>query len=121
MAIFADKMQKSQEITIHGDGEQTRDFVYVSDVAQACLCAIQIGVNGEVKNDIVNVSTNEAISINRLFKLMAEKYNYKKSPIYTKERTGDIKHSILDNKKCISLFGFAPKTSVKQGLANLFM
>lgn len=116
VAIFADKMKNSQEITIHGDGEQTRDFVYVSDIADVCLSAIQIGVKGEVKNEIINVSTKEAISINRLFELMAEKYGYKKEPIHTQERIGDIKHSILDNKKCIKLFGFAPTTSVEKGL-----
>ena len=115
VAIFADKMKNNEEISINGDGEQTRDFVYVSDIAEACLAAIQ----SEVKNEIINVSTNTAISINKLFVLMAEKYSYKKPPIYTQERFGDIKHSILDNKKCAKLFGLAPKTSVETGLETL--
>jgi len=115
VAIFADKMKKKEDITIHGDGEQTRDFVYVSDIADACLSAIE----SDIKNEIINVSTNTAISINKLFEIMSKNYCYKKSAIHTQERIGDIKHSILDNKKCINLLGVTPKTSVETGLEAL--
>lgn len=115
VAIFADKMKNNEDIVIHGDGEQTRDFVYVSDIAQVCIYAIE----KEIKNEIINVSTNKAISVNKLFELLAKKYNYKKQPVHDEERLGDIKHSVLDNKKCIKLFGFEPKTSVDEGLENL--
>lgn len=115
VAIFADKMKSNEQIVIHGDGEQTRDFVYVSDIAQACLLAIQC----DFKNEIINVSTNKAISINKLFELMSDKYNYKKPPIHQEERFGDIKHSVLDNKKCNDLLGFIPSTSVEKGLDSL--
>lgn len=117
VAIFADKMKNNEDIIIFGDGEQTRDFVYVSDIAEVCLKAIE----GEVKNEIINVSTNTAISINQLFEIMAGKYNYKKSPVHEEERFGDIKHSILDNKKCKKLFGFVPETSVDEGLNTLII
>lgn len=115
VAIFADKMKKNEDITIHGDGEQTRDFVYVTDIAQACLAAIE----SDVKNQIINVSTDKAISINKLYELMADKYDYKKAPIHGEERFGDIKHSILDNKKCIQLLKTEPKTSIEDGLKAL--
>lgn len=115
VAIFADKMKNNEDITIHGDGEQTRDFVYVADIAQVCLLALEKDVN----NEVINVSTNTAISINKLFEVMRSKCGYKKLPIYDKERPGDIKHSILDNKKCIDLFGFTPKTSIEKGLYEL--
>lgn len=115
VAIFADKMKNYEEITINGDGEQTRDFVYVEDIAKICIAAIQ----SDVKNEIINVSTAQAISINRLFSVMSTKYNYKKAPIHGEERVGDIKHSILDNKKCKTLFGFVPQTSVEDGLNAL--
>lgn len=117
VAIFADKMKNNEEIVIHGDGEQTRDFVYVSDIAKICLKSIQ----SDVKNEIINVSTSKAISINKLFELMAEKYDYKKVPVHTEERFGDIKHSILDNTKCSNLFGYAPETSVEEGLQALVL
>lgn len=115
VAIFADKMKSNEDITIDGDGEQTRDFVYVADIANACLNAIQ----RDIKNEIINVSTNTAISINKLFKLMAEKFGYKKTPIHAQERFGDIKHSILDNKKCAELLDNTPQTSIAEGLMQL--
>lgn len=115
VAIFADKMKKNEDITIYGDGEQTRDFIYVSDVAKSCILAIE----KDVKNEIINVSTNKAISINNLFDLMGNKYNYKKQPTHGQERAGDIKHSILDNKKLQKLLGFVPQTSVEDGLKTL--
>lgn len=117
VAIFADKMKNDEEITINGDGEQTRDFVFVADIAKVCLSVIE----KDVKNEIINVSTNKAISINRLFEIMSGKYNYKKASIHGPERVGDIKHSILDNKKCKKLFGFAPDTSVEKGLDALII
>lgn len=115
VAIFADKMKNNEDIIINGDGKQTRDFVYVSDIAQACLSAIQ----SDVKNEIINVSTNEVISINKLFELMSKNYNYLKQASHGPERFGDIKHSTLDNKKCTKLLGFTPKTSIEEGLKSL--
>lgn len=117
VAIFADKMSTNEEITIHGDGTQTRDFVYVTDIAQVCLVAIE----SAVKNEIINVSTSKAISINKLFELMAQKYNYQKTAKYNEERPGDIKHSVLDNKKCTKLLGLSPKTSIQKGLSKLVL
>lgn len=117
VAIFADKMKNNQDIIIHGDGEQTRDFVHVSDIAKVCLKAIE----ADVKNEIINVSTNTAISINKLFELMGSKYNYKKAAGYDQERPGDIKHSVLDNKKCIKFFGIKPETSIEKGLESLVL
>lgn len=112
VAIFADKMKNNEEITIHGDGEQTRDFVYVSDIANVCLKAIET----DTKNEVINVSTNKAISVNKLFEIMANKFNYKKDPIHSPERIGDIKHSILNNEKCKKLLNFAPETPIEDGL-----
>lgn len=117
VAIFSDKMKSNKEVEIHGDGEQTRDFVYVSDVAQACIHAIQ----SEIKNEIINISTNKATSINKLFKLMGSKYNYNKKPNYGEERLGDIKHSVLNNEKCKKLFKFVPGICIEEGLKDLVL
>lgn len=107
-------MQAKEQITINGDGEQTRDFVFVSDIAETCLKSIE----SEVKNEIINVSTSKAISINKLVEIMAQKFNYKKAPAHAQERVGDIKHSILDNKKCLKLLEWHLKPRLKTGLAN---
>ena len=115
VAIFADKMKNNEDITIDGDGEQTRDFVYVEDIAQICLKAIE----SDIKNEIINVSTNTEISVNKLFDIMSSNYNYTKSATHGPDRIGDIKHSVLDNKKCEKLFGTVPQTTVEKGLINL--
>lgn len=115
VAIFADKMKNNEDILIDDDGEQTRDFVYVEDVAKVCLKAIE----SDVKNEIINVSTSKAISVNKLFSSMATKFNYKKPAKYGPQRVGDIKHSILDNKKCLKYFDLVPQTSIEDGLAKL--
>lgn len=115
VAIFADKMKKNEDITINGDGEQTRDFVYVKDIAKVCLKAIE----SDVKNEVINVSTCKAISINKLFEIMSRNYNYKKSAKHGVDRVGDIKHSILDNQKCEKLLKITPQTIIEDGLATL--
>lgn len=115
VAIFADKMKNNEDILIYGDGEQTRDFVHVLDVANACLNAIK----SDIKNEIINVSTNKSISVNKLFEIMSAKYNYTKKPNYNEERLGDIKHSVLDNKKCINLLKFTPEIFIEKGLKDL--
>lgn len=115
VAIFADKMKNNEDIKIHGDGEQTRDFIFVEDIAKICVLALE----SNVKNELINVSVNNAISINELFRIMGSKYGYKKAPTYDEERPGDIKHSVLDNTKCIKLFGYEPKTSIEDGLETM--
>lgn len=115
VAIFADKMKNNEEIKIHGDGEQTRDFIFVEDIAKVCVLALE----SNIKNELINVSINKAISINKLFEIMGDKYNYKKPPIYDEERSGDIKHSVLDNTKCVKLLGYEPTTLIEDGLESL--
>lgn len=115
VAIFTDKILNNSNVEIHSDGSQTRDFVYVKDVAKIC-CAV---LRKDIKNEIINISTNKAISINQLFEQIAMNLNYTKKPIYTKPRFGDIEHSILDNKKCIKLFGYAPGVNINEGIIRL--
>ncbi len=115
VAIFTDKMCENEEIMITGDGEQTRDFVYVKDIAQVCLLAFR----SSVKNELINVSTNTGISINDLFSKIAAVLKYDKKPIYVEDRCGDIKHSILNNEKCVELLNFTPKTSLSDGIDAL--
>ena len=115
VAIFADKMCNNEDVTITGDGEQTRDFVYVKDIARVCL----LGFESDVKNELINVSTNTGISVNDLFFKMADVLSYSKKPLYVPDRCGDIKHSILNNEKCAKLLEFIPQTSLNDGIEAL--
>lgn len=113
VAKFFDLMSHNQQIEIHGDGEQYRDFVYVDDVAKVNVLALQDGV----MNTIINVSTNLRTSVNDLFNILKKELDYKLEPKHTPSRAGDIPKSILNNKKLITLFGYTPSVSVQEGLA----
>jgi len=109
-------MKENNEINIFGDGEQIRDFIYVEDIANACTLAIK----NDIKNEVVNFSTNKGETLNNLFREMSSLYNYKNNANYLPERTGDIKDSILSNEKFIKLFGNFEFTNLKNGLEKLY-
>lgn len=99
VTIFENAMKNNLPVTIFGDGEQIRDFIYVKDIAKiTCNLAIS-----DVKNETINVSTNTECTINELFKILADKYGYQQAAVYKPERNGDIKVSILANSKLNSL------------------
>lgn len=77
--------------TIFGDGEQTRDFIYVKDIVRANILACESDYNG-----IVNIASGNGLSINQLYDIITEVLGSDIKPIYEDERIGDIKHSIAD-------------------------
>ena len=116
VAIFNDLMIKNDKINIYGDGEQIRDFVYVEDIAQACLLALK---NEQLLNEVINVSTGVGVTINELFNYMKELYNYQKAPNYLSVREGDIKDSILSNERAVNLISGFETTNIKVGIKQL--
>lgn len=112
VSIFIEKMIRNLPLDIHGDGEQTRDFVYVGDVAEMnCRAVLSDG-----KNETLNVSTNARTSINKLFSLIGKYTDYTLSPNRAPARAGDIKHSVLNNAKAAAVLGFTPQTTLENGL-----
>lgn len=112
VAIFSDSMKLGKKIYIDGDGLQTRDFIYVKDVAYANYI---VGIE-DVKNDTYNLSNNNKISILELYNLMKEAFSFKGELIFREARKGDIKDSRLDNTKLLTISSYRPKYSVKDGL-----
>ena len=108
-------MKNNEPINIYGDGEQIRDFIYVEDIANICIKAI----NSNVENEIINFSTNKGVSLNQLFKVMKSLYNYTLNANYLPERIGDIKNSILSNDKAYNLLQFTNYTKLEKGLEIL--
>ena len=115
VAKFFDLMTKNQPVQIHGNGNQYRDFIYVEDVAKVNVLALTT----DIKNEIINVSTNSRTSINELFDVLKEELNYKLIPKYTTPREGDIEKSILNNEKLISMFHFIPSVDVYTGIKKM--
>ncbi|KKC30221.1 GDP-mannose 4,6 dehydratase [Thermoanaerobacter thermohydrosulfuricus] len=111
ISIFIDKMLKGERPVIFGDRNQTRDFVYVKDVAKANLLALEKG-----DNEVVNISTGKPTSINALVEMMNKIMDTSLKPIYTEPRKGDIVHSYLDNKKALDVLRWRPEYSLEEGL-----
>jgi UDP-glucose 4-epimerase len=111
ISIFAARMIADEPVYIFGDGEQTRDFVYVGDVARAHELALQSD-----DSLTVNISSETPLSVNALFELMAEATAYPHEAIHQEERRGDIKHSVLANGRARSTLGGQPQTTMPDGL-----
>lgn len=112
VSIFNDKIRADEDVFIDGDGEQTRDFIYVKDVAKAnYLAAVE-----NVKNITMNVSTNEKTSVNELFNQMKKYLGYKKEAKHREARVGDIRDSRLDNTLLKSNTSWKHEYTLEQGL-----
>lgn len=111
VAIFSEKFSRGEDVEIYGDGEQTRDFVYVADVANANVLALSFLDNG-----IYNVSTNTKISVNELFNLFSDLTGKSVQAKYMPSREGDILHSYMSYRKINRESGWAPEVDMTEGL-----
>lgn len=111
VAIFIDKLLHNRRPTIFGDGEQTRDFVYVKDVAAANVQALTMG-----DHQILNISTGQAATVNELYALLQQEVGFSLPPEYGPPRAGDIVHSYLDNHRAVSQLNWKPRYSLARGL-----
>ncbi len=110
--IFIYKALKDEDIIIYGDGEQTRDFIFVKDVVQAnILAATEENVNG-----VFNVANEKTITINELAKKIIELTGSRSKIVYEKERPGDIKHSLASIKETRDELGFNPEHDLDTAL-----
>jgi UDP-glucose 4-epimerase len=117
ISIFMDRAVADQAPAIYGDGEQTRDFVYVQDVIAAnLLAAAEKGAAGK----IFNIGTGITITINRLWQLVAEMAGITLTPEYKTAREGDILHSVAAIDASRRDLGFVPRVGFEEGLAHTY-
>jgi nucleoside-diphosphate-sugar epimerase len=117
ISIFTDKLKKKEVPTIFGDGEQTRDFVFVSDVVEANMKAmtIEAGVG-----EYYNIATGNKITLNNLLKTLYDIYGMEFKVNYGDVRQGDIKESYATIDKAISKLHWQPSVELKNGLEKLY-
>lgn len=115
VAVFLERIKKGIPLNIHGNGEQTRDFIYVKDVIQANIAAMEKG-----HQETIQVSTAQKTSVNDLIKMLKQIHDTIIETNYTHARTGDIKHSCLDNNKASRLLKWRPKIDIFQGLVETY-
>jgi len=113
VSIFASKMLEGHTPTIFGDGNQTRDYVFVDDVVHAFALAAQTG-----DSRLVNVGTGLETSVNGIFRLLAKITEFRGSPISGPERTGDLRRSVLDPSLAEEVLGWRPWTHLEDGLGE---
>jgi UDP-glucose 4-epimerase len=116
ISIFMDRLQRDQPVTVFGDGAQTRDFVYVADLAELLARAAHEteGVGG-----VFNVGTGMRHSLLQLLGHLEELSGKKIERRHEPPRLGDIQHSCADVSRLKRVFGSAPATPFDQGLKKL--
>lgn len=94
---------------VFGDGEQTRDFVFVKDVVRACILA------SRCKQGVYNVARGQSTSLNQLVEMIGRATGRKIQPVYAGSKAGDIRHSVADISMARSI-GYDPQISVEEGV-----
>ncbi|ABZ83385.1 nad-dependent epimerase/dehydratase [Heliomicrobium modesticaldum Ice1] len=115
VAIFTERLLRGIAPVIYGDGEQTRDFVYVDDVVDAMLLVLEAETE-QLRHSVYNVSTGRGTSVKALFALIRERVGVDLAAQMAPARPGDILHSYLDNRRLKDAVGWTPKTALPQGL-----
>ena len=115
VSIFANKYLKNEEPTIYGDGEQTRDYIYVKDVVSALIKASKIE-----ENHFLNIGTGIETSVNDLANSMKIQFKSEINPIYKPAREGELNRSVLNNTKAKKELNWKPEYSLDDGMKQVF-
>ena len=113
ISIFMDRVAKGAAITIDGDGEQLRDFIYVSDVVTAIQSALAAA---SPQAPVANLCTGEPTTINDLLAVIGQCFGTVPKPNFAPPRPGDIRRSLGDNALAKKLLNWHPRINLKQGL-----
>ena len=113
ISLFIAALSEGRQPTIHGDGRQTRDFTYVSDIATGVIAASTApGVSGKV----INLAPGGRVSLNNLFAVLRDVVGAEVEPIHGSPRKGDVRDSQADNTLAREFLGFDAEVTVEEGL-----
>jgi len=115
ISIFLDKAVNNQPITIFDDGEQTRDFVYISDVANVFADSL---MSDKGNSAIINIGTGVEVTINEVTRTMLDLAGSSSTIGYAPPRAGDIRRSVTTMDKARQLLDFDPKVGLREGLTE---
>ena len=111
VAIFTAAMSEGRSPTIFGDGEQTRDFVHVADVARANVAALS-SPSGET----CNIGTGMETSVNQLYAIIADAIGFRGAPVHAAPKEGDIPRSCISARRAEEVLGWQPEVGLRDGL-----
>ena len=106
-------IMEGRPITIHGDGEQSRDFTFIENTVEGNMRAMSAP---EASGEVMNLACGERFTLNELVESLAEIMGKRPQVEYITSRTGDVKHSLADISKARRLLGYEPKVSFREGL-----
>ncbi len=113
ISIFLEKLAKHEQPTINGDGAQTRDYVFVSDVARANLLALATRASGEF-----NIGTTIETDVNQIYTLVQQAANSSIEAVHGPARTGEQQTSSLDYTKAKNTLGWEPQIPLSEGIVQ---
>jgi UDP-glucose 4-epimerase len=116
ISIFSERALKGLPITVFGDGEQTRDFVYVEDLVDLLVQAIEMP---QVEVGAVNVGWNQATTLKQMLEALEAVVGNLPPVSYGPARSGDIRHSRANNRRLLERFTTSEQTPMRVGLARL--
>ena len=114
-SIFCKLLAAGQGVTVFGNGEQTRDFVYAGDIAEALWRGSQLE-----GHHVINISTQKETSVNQLLAAFKQAVGREFPVQYAPIREGDIFRSVLANGRCVELLGFCPAMNLQEGVARTY-
>ena len=109
---FIKALLAGDEIVIYGDGNQTRDFTFISDAVAANLACMDAPVAGEV----FNLGGGSRISVNRVLEILGEVSGREVKVRHIETQKGDVRHTYADTARAREALGFQPKVSTEEGL-----
>jgi UDP-glucose 4-epimerase len=122
VAIFCGRLLDGRALTVFGDGEQTRDYVYVADVAESMLrvATAPLPAPGRLDARAFNIGTGVGTSVNRLATVLRDAARSDVAIEYAPRRAGEMQHSVLDVEKAREVLGWTARVSVEEGLGRTF-
>jgi UDP-glucose 4-epimerase len=115
VAIFCGRMLEGKPSTIFGDGEQTRDYIFVGDVARANVAAL-----GSKASAAFNIGTGVETSVNQLYRSLASAAGVKTPPSYASARPGEQRRSVISPVRAGQALGWRPEVTLDDGLERTF-
>jgi len=117
ITIFTNRLLRNLPPIIHGDGEQTRDFVYIKDVVEANILAL---CKKNATGEVFNIGTGKGTSVNQVANVLKNTLKRKNlENIHTNPRPNDLRHGYADTEKAEKILGYNPQVSIEEGIAEL--
>lgn len=116
ISIFTDRIRSGDKLQVYGDGEQSRDFVFVADLVRVLVRGLEME---KLPNRPVNIGTGRSVTLNCLLETLSELEQCQPRVTRLEPRPGDIRHSLADIQRLELDFGLTPSVLLKDGLQTL--